>query len=437
MRKYIQFRLDFPVGFVNKLLHWLKKKEKYVLLNTNDFYDKYGVYDFLCAYGVASEFIMPNNNVITHFKSFFYSKNDWLFGFFTYDLKNELENLSTSNSEHIKMPLLHFFQPQLVFAKKNDILEIGYLPEFYSEQEINIIFETIHQSKIQQRIEYAPVFEKIAASVPKKDYLEIIHTIKNHIQKGDIYEMNYCVEFFSKINKKIEVIDLYTRLNKISPAPFSCLYKLDDKSLICASPERFLKKTAQKLISQPIKGTIKRGINSEEDKKLIKELAESEKDKSENVMIVDLVRNDISHYAEKGSVKVEELFGIYSYAQVHQMISTVTCSLIKEACVVDTIMRCFPPGSMTGAPKIKAMQIIDAMEKTKRGLYSGCVGYFTPETDFDFNVVIRSILLNNTDGYASLMAGGAITALSEPEKEYEECLIKALAMNKALKYKEE
>lgn len=433
MRQYKKFKLETPSVVTDSLLEFLKGNERAAFFNSNDLNKKYASYDFLCASGTVKEFTCPACDIIPAFKRFFYEVQDWLFGFFSYDLKNELENLISAHDDNIRMPLIHFFQPQLVFLKKGDILEIGYIPELYTEQQINSIFNTINNTGLsKKKNSEVPVFEKVSAKVEMEAYLEKIKTIKNHIQLGNIYEMNFCVEFFTRFNKAAEAVDMYKLLNTISPAPFSCLYKLGDKSLICSSPERFLKKEGNHLVSQPIKGTIKRGKTDEEDVRLKQELANNEKEKSENVMIVDLVRNDLSYYAEKGSVNVEELCGIYSYAQVHQMISTIACTLKKEACVIDAIMKCFPPGSMTGAPKISAMQIIEDMENTKRGLYAGAVGYFTPERDFDFNVVIRSIIINNTEKYASLMAGGAITAGSEAEKEYEECLLKAYAMNKTL-----
>jgi len=433
MRKYKKYKLTKTYNFTLKLLHWLNADNNIAFLNPNHLDKKYGTYDLLCGYGAANEFYAPQNDVTAQFKHFVYDVNDWLFGFFSYDLKNELEHLTSENPDNIQMPLIHFFQPRLVFLVKKDVLEIGYLKKYHSEKDIDGIFKTIIKTPQTPCLPLNNNFDEVTHRVDKETYIKKINNIKKHIQQGDIYEMNYCMEFFTYFKNKLDVRALYEKLNSISPAPFSCLYSFNEKALICASPERFLKKTGNKLISQPIKGTIKRGNDAEEDKMLAQKLSESEKDKSENVMIVDLVRNDLSHYAQKASVVVEELFGIYSFAQVHQMVSTVSCTLRQDACAIDALLKCFPPGSMTGAPKIRAMQIIEATESTKRGLYSGAVGYITPEKDFDFNVVIRSILLNNEKKYASLMAGGAITAKSIAADEYEECLIKAIAMNKALK----
>jgi para-aminobenzoate synthetase component 1 len=248
-----------------------------------------------------------------------------------------------------------------------------------------------------------------------------------HIQRGDIYEANFCMEFFAE-NALINPLDVYQKLNAISEAPFSVYFKNDLQFLLSASPERYLKKTATKIISQPIKGTSRRHAEINLDEKSKTDLEFNEKERSENIMIVDLVRNDLSRTACKGSVEVEELCGMYSFKQVHQMISTIVSQVENTISPVEILRTTFPMGSMTGAPKISAMNIIENLEETKRGVYSGAVGYFTPNGDFDFNVVIRSILYNAQNQYVSFSVGSAITSLSDPEKEYEECLLKAKAM---------
>ena len=211
------------------------------------------------------------------------------------------------------------------------------------------------------------------------------------------------------------------------------MYKLDDKFLVCASPERYLKKVGSKIFSQPIKGTSKRNVkDTDEDEKSKKDLIESEKETSENVMVVDLVRNDLSKVCVEGSVKVEELFGVYSFPQVHQMISTVSGTVSAQVKFTDILKATFPMGSMTGVPKKRVMGLIEQYEKTKRGLFSGSLGYINPEGDFDFNVVIRSILYNQSAKYVSIQAGSAITYYSDAEKEYDECLLKIEAMKKVL-----
>ena len=223
------------------------------------------------------------------------------------------------------------------------------------------------------------------------------------------------------------------QLGEISPNPFSAFYRLDDKYLMCASPERFLKRTGNHIISQPIKGTAKRVLADVEQDALSKAgLLHNEKERSENVMIVDLVRNDLSKVCVEGSVRVEELFEVLSFPQVHQMISTVGCELVENILFTDIIKATFPMGSMTGAPKKRVMELIEQYEGTKRGLFSGSVGYIKPDGDFDFNVVIRSILYNSSSNYLSVQAGSAITFACIPEREYEECLMKVEGMRKVL-----
>ena len=270
----------------------------------------------------------------------------------------------------------------------------------------------------------------IKNKIQKEEYLAVIRQLKQHILRGDCYEINFCQEFFSD-SVVIDPLTAYKKLNEFSPNPFSALYKLEDKWLLCASPERFLKKEGPKILSQPIKGTSKRiPGNTVSDNKSKEDLLQSNKDRSENVMVVDLVRNDLSKVCEEGTVQVDELFGIYSFPQVHQMISTISGELKKKISFSEIIRATFPMGSMTGAPKKRVMELIEQYETTKRGIFSGAVGYISPDGDFDFNVVIRSIMYNGSSGYLSFQTGSAITFYSDPEKEWEECLLKAEAMKK-------
>lgn len=428
MRHYKKYPIPHIPDFQLKFEVWLSSYNQCAYLNSNNFKDKHSRFDFICGLGFKSEFICSPKDALKAFKLFYAAHSgDWLLGFFSYDLKNEIEELYSVHDDLIGMPLIHFFQPEIMFILKGNALEIGFFEEIKNEEEIDRIFDDINNTELLSVSSAFPLIG-LQAKEEKESYIEKIHQIKKHIQRGDIYEMNYCTEFYGQYDEIIDTMALYNKLNKVSPAPFSCLYTLGKKALLCSSPERFLIKHGQKMFSQPIKGTIKRGATTQEDVELKNKLYNSEKDRSENVMIVDLVRNDMSHFAKQGSVKVEELFGIYGFSQVYQMISTISCELKEDTDTIEAIMGCFPPGSMTGAPKIRAMQLIEETESTRRGLYSGVVGYFSPEGDFDFNVVIRSILINAETKNVSLMAGGAITALSDPESEYEECLIKAQAM---------
>jgi para-aminobenzoate synthetase component 1 len=272
----------------------------------------------------------------------------------------------------------------------------------------------------------------ITPLISKSAYLEAIHKLLALIRRGDFYEINYC-QAFEVQHLPANPVDVYTQLTAVSPTPFACFYKNDSDYVLCASPERYLQKKGNQLISQPIKGTIKRGLeNDAADHLQLQTLQNSSKDKSENVMVVDLVRNDLSKICVQGSVQVSELFGIYSFPQVHQMISTITGKVNDTISFSEILDATFPMGSMTGAPKKSVMETIDALEPTRRGLYSGTIGYLNPAGDFDFNVVIRSIFYNSDTKQASYQVGGGITIYSDPDKEYDECLLKAAAIKKVL-----
>ena len=381
---------------------------------------EYYQYEFLLGVG-AHKICSSNNDSFDKLKVFHNSYKDWMFGHFSYDLKNEIDKLNSENIDNLNFHNLFFFIPKIVFTMKEETL---YVDTFSNKKETDIIIKEI-ENQVGDEAFFSNL--KMHKRETKQEYLKKIKQIKAHIKRGDIYEMNYCQEFFSE-NVELNVEILFYSINKKTKAPFSCFLHLDDKYLLCFSPERFLRKKNQQILSQPIKGTRKRSDNQELDSILKNELLLSEKDKSENVMITDLVRNDLSKYASKASVKIEELFGVYSFAQVHQMISTISAELESDCNFVDAIKGAFPMGSMTGAPKRKAMELIEKFEATKRGLFSGSVGYITPNADFDFNVVIRSILYNASKKYFSVTAGGAITNMSVVEEEYEECLIKVKAI---------
>ncbi|WP_462219564.1 anthranilate synthase component I family protein [Ferruginibacter sp.] len=308
-----------------------------------------------------------------------------------------------------------------------------------SEKEVHIFCEVSAKEifdAIQSESLNIPVNKQsdldIKNRISKSAYIDTIQKLQQHILRGDCYEINFCQEFFAE-DAVIDPLYVYHKLIQLSPNPFAALYKLNDKFCICASPERYLKKEGNKIFSQPIKGTSKRDlVNKENDLQNKNYLSANEKEKSENVMVVDLVRNDLSKVCKEGTVKVDELFGVYSFPQVHQMISTISGEIKNDIDWIDIVKATFPMGSMTGAPKKRVMELIEQYEQTKRGLFSGAIGYINPDGDFDFNVVIRSIFYNASTRYLSFQAGGGITFYSDAEKEYEECLLKAEAMRKVL-----
>jgi len=432
--------------FKSKLVDWAQRFNQIAWLDSNSYVQNYSSYDAVLAAGTHSFLETNYKNAFKELQQFKNNTNDYIFGYLTYDLKNNVEELTSNNLDGLGFSDLYFFQPKKLFFIKGNELEVQYLKEYENEIESDLEAIRHYEEKTDEVISQNNTTEsqiasqfptdrndvKIHKRITKKQYLNQIDTILKHIHRGDIYEVNFCQEFYAK-NAIINPLEVYKKLNIISKPPFASFLRINDKYLLSASPERFVRKENNNIISQPIKGTAKRLANKKADQKLALDLEQDEKERSENIMIVDLVRNDLSKTALKGSVKVEELCKVYSFDQVHQLISTVSSIVSSKTDSVEIIKSLFPMGSMTGAPKVSAMQIIETLETTKRGLYSGAVGYFTPTNNFDFNVVIRSILYNETNKYLSYSVGGAITSKSDPEKEYQECLLKAIAMKKALK----
>lgn len=351
--------------------------------------------------------------------------NDWCFGWLNYDLKNELEQLTSENTPVFNNPKLKFIQPELVFEWENETIICHYFPEQNNIAEIHELVDLLWSAPSNE-ILGKPTAIDLKARITKTEYLQHIEHIKQHIQIGDIYEANFCQQYIA--TGEIDPYLTFKKLSDISPTPFGTFVKYKEFYTMGASPERFIKRKGQQLISEPIKGTAKRGRTKEEDTQLKAELKQSEKDITENVMIVDLTRNDLSKTAKKGSVKVTELCGIYTFPQVHQMISTIESTIENGITNTEILKSIFPMPSMTGVPKIKALEIIDQQESFQRELFSGSIGFIKPNGDFDFNVVIRTLFYNKKQQSISYAVGGAITADSDPEKEYEESLLKAKAI---------
>lgn len=416
-----------------QLLCWANQFQEVVVLDSNSEENKnslYSSYDFIVAVEAFTSLKTDNDNSFKELYQYQNYTNDWLFGYISYDTKNAIESLSSNNKDGLGFPDLYFFQPKKLLLLKGNELQMHYLMmcddeiefdfEAIQKQKVDFLFKTKKQPQIciQQQIS----FEK---------YIEKANHFLTSIQRGQVYEANFCMEFFAE-NAEIDPLHIFQKLNHISKPPFATYLKRHNQFLLSASPERFLKKSGKKLISQPIKGTSKRFEDTVLDDESKKYLSINPKERSENIMIVDLVRNDLSKTATKGSVEVEELCQVYSYKQVHQMVSTIVSEVESHLSPVSIIQSCFPMGSMTGAPKIAAMELIEQIEESKRGVYSGSVGYFSPSGDFDFNVVIRSILYNQSNKFLSFSVGSAITAEAIPENEYNECLLKAKAMFEVL-----
>jgi len=404
-------------------LNWIQQFNTFSFLDNHQYQIEPHSQECLVAAGVRDRLDFSGRGFLTHLQQFTASKR-WLFGHLGYDLKNDLENLSSSHPDRIGFADLSFFEPEIVIRLEETVMTI-------EADDPLVVYEKIQQTSAANNNEGSDDL-KIQQKVSRDEYLAIIRKLQQHILRGDCYEINFCQEFFAE-NSVIDPLRVYRTLSRISPNPFSGLYRQDDRWLLCASPERFIKKEGNKILSQPIKGTSKRVVNDRlQDQQLRDQLYHNPKDRSENVMVVDLVRNDLAKICEEGTVKVDELYGIYSFPQVHQMISTVSGQIRSDVSFADIIKATFPMGSMTGAPKKRVMELIEQYEKTKRGVFSGAIGYISPDGDFDFNVVIRSILYNAADRYVSFQAGSAITFYSDAESEWEECLLKAGAIIRVL-----
>tara|TARA_R110001592_G_scaffold18399_2_gene76385 strand:- start:395 stop:1651 length:1257 start_codon:yes stop_codon:yes gene_type:complete len=399
--------------FLEKALHWANGFSHCAYFQSNGISYPYHGFDEILAVGAKRIFVPNEKDRFEALSAFHQGK--WLFGYLGYDLKNDTEDLSSNNTDKVQFPEISFFEPKhILFFKGNEV-------EIWSEEDVLAQIEKTESSTAQSKLSTPQ------ASITQTKYLAIIEKLRQHIEEGDCYEINFCQEFHGEI-ETVNPIQLYLDLNKLSPSPFSCFQKHVDHYILSASPERFMKKEGDRIISQPIKGTRARGNSEAEDEALRKDLRSDEKELAENMMIVDLVRNDLARSSKVGSVKVEEIFGIYSFQQVHQMISTIVSEKRDDVTAFEVIKNAFPMGSMTGAPKVKVMELIEQYENTKRGAFSGAAGYISPNGDFDFNVLIRSLFLNKSSKTYSFQAGSAITYDSDPQKEYEECMVKAKAI---------
>lgn len=431
MRVTKKIKIENIAEYKSALLKWSRQFSEVLWLDSNDYHQKHSQFDAILAVDAFTALQTNAAGAFDRLEEYQKTTADWIFGYLSYDLKNDVEDLTSENFDGLHFPDLYFFQPKKLFVLKGNEVELQYLRLVDDEldEDLQSIQKLISSEEKGRTTRQTPL--RLKPRIPKNDYLKKVEEMLDHIQRGDIYEANFCQEFFAE-DTEIDPLETYQNLNAISNPPFASYLRLYDHYLLSASPERYLQKKGNKVISQPIKGTAPRATTEEEDRKLVEQLEQDPKERSENVMIIDLVRNDLSKTAKKGSVEVEELCKVYTFQQVHQMISTVKAEVADGIPAVEVIRSTFPMGSMTGAPKISAMKIIEELEESRRGVYSGAIGYFTPNADFDFNVVIRSILYNKAEKYVSFSVGGAITAKSVPEKEYQECLLKAKALIEVL-----
>lgn len=408
-------------AFIEKALPWLEARYcKIAYLNPNGYaaYPQQAFKHYLAFGSEVAIHITDSTKVFDVWKDI---KNrypkEWIFIFASYDGKNSVELLHSSKEKGISFASAAFFIPEHVWEIQQDSIHVC------KGSGIDLIRD------IQRSTTSVPVQQSSIAVqqiVSRENYCHAFDQLQQIIAQGDAYEINYCIPFTAK--GTIDPAATYMRLNKKIPMPFSVYYKFDTEYILSASPERFIKKTGDTIISQPIKGTSRRGKNEAEDEALKQLLGTSEKERSENTMIVDLVRNDLSRTAVAGSVFVPELSALYTFPNVHQLISTVQATLDPAYSAVEVIQHAFPMGSMTGAPKVNVMKFIDQVEALSRGPFSGTIGYMDPDDNFDFNVLIRSIFYNHGTQELFMEAGSAITSYANAETEYEECLLKIAPM---------
>ncbi len=407
------------------MLHWANRFSIFCMLDSNHYQNEQSYIESILAVGCRRSVTLQGHEAFHLLQQFYAQKPSWIFGHLGYNAGHIAYGKELKNA--VDFGDGFFFEPDIIIKIKQENICL------ITENEIDAknIFDTIdiidtsQITDVNESLQISPAFSK-------QQYIESIQLLQNHIKRGDCYEINFCMPFIGT-NVLINPLQTYLKLAEISPNPFGALYRLNDHYCICASPERFLKKTGNILISQPIKGTARRNLRDvQQDDVIKKNLLLSQKEKSENVMVVDLVRNDMSKVAVEGSVEVKELFGVYTFPQVHHMVSTIQCCLLDDITISNVLQACFPMGSMTGAPKKKVMELIALYETIPRGLFSGSIGYITPEADFDFNVVIRSIFYDKKQYLINFFAGSGITIYADGAAEYDECLAKAEAIIKAL-----
>lgn len=359
--------------------------------------------------------------------TFLEQHGDWAFGHLAYGMGVEMEPVLAPGDDLLGWPALRFFVPRFVVQWKPE----GILVHCRKEDEVDagrLVADLAHPDTGAYDTQLPAL-----TFTGREEYLERAHELLSHIQRGDIYEVNYCLAR-TGVAQGLDPFAAFAALDRTLRAPHATFYRSGELYALCQSPERFVRIEDRTITGEPMKGTRPRHADASMDRALALELANDAKERSENIMAVDVMRHDMSRVAAPRSLHVPELCEVKSLPALHQMTSTVRARLREGLGTVDAIRSCFPMASMTGAPKKRAMQLIDAMEGTPRGLYSGALGYFTPNGDADFNVVIRTLLFDARSGAVSLTTGSALTAACDPAKEWEECELKARSVLDALEH---
>lgn len=418
MRQRSHIIYTFPIEKLSclkrKMLNLLRQFSIFSFMDNNGYSHAPNHYECIMAAGAHSRFYQPES----------LPKDDWLFGHIAYDFGQILyPYFPWKEKGKQAIPAFTFFQPDIVcrIPYGSNQLHISCI-----KSDPNKVLEQILKTESDFTTAFTPPTEW-TLDFTKEEYLKVIDAIRSDIREGDFYELNFCVRATTK-HQIQDPFSLFYKLNKSNPSPFAAFYRLEDDYLLCASPERFLQKQGHKLTAQPIKGTIRNSPDKKEDEQLQQALKNDLKEQAENLMITDLMRNDLAKICMPGSIRVPDLLGIYHFPTLHHLISTIEGRQNNQINFKDILEATFPMGSMTGAPKKIVMERIDGYERQQRGLYSGSVGYLSPEGDFDLNVVIRSLIYQEKQQELSYATGGAITYDSVGEQEWREINLKAAAI---------
>jgi len=424
MSQHCNIIYTFPDGDLEnlklKMLNWLRPFNIFAYLDNNSYQHQPNRFECLIGAGALQTFSDPEN----------LPKNEWLFGHLNYEFGQRFFTKINWQKKPSKdgFPNCFFFLPETVLSipyGKNE-LHIS-----TSRQNAENIIKDILACSTDRKQTSKTIVHSWQSDFSEQEYVAQIQNIKDNIRQGDYYELNFCVQNHAQYDD-CEPFDLFAKINRQNPSPFAAFYRQENHFLLSASPERFLHKKSHELWAQPIKGTIKRSQSTEEDEQLKKQLKSDIKERAENLMITDLMRNDLAKICRPGSVQAPDLLGLYSFPTLHHLISTIAGTLKDNCSFFDILKATFPMGSMTGAPKKIVLEHIDRYEKKPRGIYSGSLGYIFPDGDFDFNVVIRSLVLDTNSQQICYATGGAITYDSVPEKEWQEIALKAKSMKAVL-----
>ncbi|EMH80185.1 anthranilate synthase component I [alpha proteobacterium HIMB114] len=362
-----------------------------------------------------------------------------LSGYLGYDIIRYYENIPDKNKDDLNIPDVRLIRPNFIYIHDNQTNKMFYLKLNFNNKsnyknEINSLKEEVlkdfNTSKIQNKIKIKKNFySKIKSNFTKKEFLKLVNKAKKYISIGDIFQVVISQRFEKKLTK--DPLEIYKKIRVTNPSPFLYFFNFEDFQIIGSSPEILVRVRDQKITIRPIAGTRKRGKDNNEDNKLAKDLLNDPKEISEHLMLLDLGRNDVGRVSEDNTVKVNEKFKIEKYSHVMHIVSNVVGRFKKNISLIDGLLSGFPAGTVSGAPKIRAMEIIDQLENKKRKLYAGGVGYFSANGDMDTCIALRTALVKNNKIY--VQAGAGIVADSVPTKEYQETINKAKALLEASK----